>query len=65
MGKNIKETLEEAVIKTECEIKKALQKFHDDTGMIPESVSFDLLEVSSSERMGVYMVNSVNLSSHT
>lgn len=65
MGKNIKETLEEAVIKAEGEIKKTLQRFHDDTGMIPESVSFELVDVTSSERRDVYMVNRVKLSSHT
>ena len=66
--KNIRDMLEDATAKAENEIKESLQKFHDDTGMIPSCVSFEVVDIktcSSDEPRKVMLVNFVNVTAHT
>lgn len=43
---SLREQLYEATTKAENEIKETLQRFHDETGMIPKAVTFDSLDTS-------------------
>jgi len=41
----LRDSLNNATKKTEQKIRVALQEFHNETGMIPRSVEFDIIDV--------------------
>ncbi|NOR27659.1 MAG: hypothetical protein GQ540_03910 [Lutibacter sp.] len=66
--KTIRDELEDAIKLTENEIKESLQRFHNDTGMIPRSISFKLIDIKScdmNEPGKVIIVNRVDLLANT
>jgi len=68
MSKSILDMLEDATTKAENEIRETLQKFHNETGMIPGCVSFEVIDVktcSPDEPRKVILVSSVNVTAHT
>jgi len=68
MGKSLRDILEDEIDKTEDEIKIALQKFHNATGMIPTSISFNAIDIktcSPDEPRKVILISSVNLRANT
>jgi len=66
--KSIRDLLEDETIAAEEAIKDILQKFHNVTGMIPNGVSFEVIDTKSfgpAEPRKVIWVSSVNLTAST
>lgn len=65
---SLRDQLEDAIEATENEIQKVLQRFHDNTGMIPRDITFECIDVKSNiphEPRKVILVSHVNLTANT
>lgn len=67
MSKNLRDQLVERTKKAEKEIKKVLQSFHDETGMIPVGVDFHSTDISTydTEIRKSVQISSVDLKANT
>jgi hypothetical protein len=48
----MKKDLQQCVTAAQLKIREALQEFHNQTGMIPTSVEFTMVDVTTSEDFG-------------